>query len=79
MPENFGDLRQRRASSDHLSGQTVTEQVSRTSTRASHSGSRKRLPNDVAYSRRTSQADMWWIHSLEHSPKFAYAAILTNV
>ena len=79
MPENFGDFCKRRASSDHLSGQTVTEQVSRTSTRALHSGSRKRLPNDVAYSRRTSQSDMRWIHSLEHSPRFAYATILTNV
>ena len=79
MPEDFGDFRERRPAADHLSGQTVTEQVSGTPPRASDAGSRKRASNDVSYSRWTSQAEMWWIHSLKHAPRFAHAMILTKV
>jgi hypothetical protein len=62
-----------------VGGQGVAEQVSGASATASDPGSSKRSSNYVADRCWPFQADMRWVHALEHASTGARAAIFAEV
>lgn len=79
MPQDFGDLRKRCPSSNHLSGQAMAEKVSGATAGAMDPRSRDSAPNDMANGGWSGEAVKRRIHPLECAAGITDTTILAKI
>jgi hypothetical protein len=79
MPEDLGDLRNRRTVADHPGGQAVPKKVSHTTMSRPYAGASEGKPHNVVDRARERQSNAWRDQAQKNPPRDTRPAVLTKV